>query len=188
MQFPGLLKGTMAVFAVVYFGLGPVTCTTAPGQNTSVTINDLHVTTPAAGWVEPQNAYQEFSDTGIYNLLYDSIYLMNSVKKGFHTTYENAAETTTVVVFIIDYGTAANAAAVCDTLIRSRADNNHPVTLTGFSTSAEGSQSYNGLVVYACFDRFYFQLTFNNYPDPSKAISDAEIFLAKYKSIAEKRQ
>ncbi|HUI91472.1 MAG TPA: hypothetical protein VLX68_04400 [Chitinivibrionales bacterium] len=187
MRLVGLDKEIMAACSILVVGLSFATCTNSPVRSAPAALIDLHVAAPAPGWVESAGAFQEFGDTDVYNLLYDSVYLMNNaVRNGFHTSYENAAETTTVNVVIIDYGTAADAFAVWDTLKHSRADMNHPVTMPDFSASAEGSQTYNGLVVYSCFGRFYFQLTFNNYPDPNRAVADAEAFLGKYKAIAEK--
>jgi hypothetical protein len=179
--------GKTQAYFILIIGILFAACTNSPEQSTPATLSDLHSAAPASGWVESQGGYVEFADTGVFTILYDSIYLVNNaIKGGFRTTYINAAETAMVAVLIIDYGTAANAAAVWDTLKRSRADNNHPVDLPHFLTSAKGSQSYNGLVVYACFGRFYFELTFNNYPDPARAISDAEAFLGSYKAVAEK--
>jgi hypothetical protein len=183
-QLPGLTKEKIAVCAVLFFGLALVTCTTAPVQNTPVTLNDMHVSTPASGWVESQGMYQEIADSTIYSLLYDSTYIKYYTPvKGFITMYENAAETTSVKVIVIDYGTAFNAAAIGDTIKADRATHNHMVDVPGFTSHAIGSQMYHELYIYGSFDKFYIELDFKTYVNDSAAMADACKFLTEYKSI-----
>jgi hypothetical protein len=89
--------GKTPAYFIFIIGLLFAACTNSPEQSTPATLSDLHTAAPASGWVESQGAYVEFGDTGVFNVLYDSIYLMNNaLKGGFRTTYTNAAETTTV--------------------------------------------------------------------------------------------
>lgn len=183
-QLPGIAKEKMAVCVVLCFGLALVTCTTAPVQKNAVTLNDLHVTTPASGWVESQGMYQEIADSTIYSLLYDSTYIKyRTPVNGFITTYENAAETTTAKAIVIDYGTTANAAVVRDTIENDRARYNHMVNVPGFTTHALGSQMYHELYIFGSFDKFYIELDLKTYVSDSAAMFDACKFLTKYKSI-----
>jgi hypothetical protein len=169
---------------ILCLGLAFMTCTTAPVQNTPVTITDLHVATPASGWVEGQGTYQGLTHATMYSLLYDSTYIKyHTVLNGFITTYVNAAETTTAKIITIDYGTAAAAAAVWDTIKENRAVHNHMVDVPGFTTYAVGSQMYHELYVFACFDKFYIELDLKTYEKDSVAMVDACAFLTKYKSI-----
>jgi hypothetical protein len=178
------MKVKIAVCVVLCFGLALVTCTTAPVQNTPVTINGLHVASPAAGWVESQGMYQGLTDSTIYSLLYDSTYIKYyTLVNGFITKYENAAETTTVKAIVLDYGTAANAAAVWDTIKADRATHNHMVDVPGFTTHALGSQMYHELYIFGSFDKFYIELDLKTYEKDSAAMSDACKFLTKYASI-----
>jgi hypothetical protein len=183
-QLSGLTKEKMAVCAVLFFGLAFVTCTTAPVQNTPVTMSDLHVATPASGWVESQGMYQEIADSTIYSLLYDSIYIRyHPLVNGFITMYENAAETTSVKAIVLDYGTAANAAAVWDSIKADRATHNHMVDVPGFTAHAVGSQMYHELYIFGSFDKFYIELDLKTYMNDTAAMADACKFLTKYKSI-----
>lgn len=183
-QLPGLKKAKTAVCAVLFFGLALVSCTTAPVQKNAATLNDMHVVSPAAGWVESQGTYQGIADSTIYSMLYDSIYIRyHPLVNGFITTYENAAETTTVKAIVLDYGTAASASAVWDTIKADRATRNHLVDVPGFTTYAVGSQMYHELYIFGSFDKFYIELDLKTYVSDSAAMSDACKFLTKYKSI-----
>lgn len=183
-QLTDLKKEKIAVCTFLYFGLAFVTCTTAPVQKNAATLADMHVTTPASGWVESQGMYQGIADSTIYSLLYDSTYIKyRTPVNGFITTYENAAETTTVKAVVLDYGTAANAAVVRDTIENDRARYNHMVNVPGFTTHALGSQMYHELYIFGSFDKFYIELDLKTYVSDSAAMSDACKFLTEYKSI-----
>jgi hypothetical protein len=186
-QVPRLKKEKMAVCAGLFFGLALVTCTTAPEQNApAATLGDMHAATPVAGWVESQGQYQGFTDATFDSFFYDPTYITyHTLVNGFITMYQNAtaAETLTANAIVMDYGTAANAAAVWDTITKDRATRNHMVDVPGFTIYAIGSQMYHELYVFACFDKFYVELDLKTYASDSVAMSDACKFLTKYKAI-----
>jgi hypothetical protein len=164
-----------------------VTCTTAPEQNASAaTLGDMHVATPAAGWVESQDMYQGFTAATFDSFFYDPTYITyQTLVNGFIAIYQNAtaAETLTAKAIVMDYGTAANAAAIWDTITEDRAAHNHMVDVPGFTTCAIGSQLYHELNVFSWFDKFYIELDLKTYENDSVAMADACKFLTKYKSI-----
>jgi hypothetical protein len=83
--------------------------------------------------------------------------------------------------YIMDFGTSANATAMFNTIMSRAVDKktftSFPSTIAGFDDSP-----LVGIIAYAHFSRFFFQMDLKGYSDKTKAIDDAERFLTILKS------
>ena len=82
---------------------------------------------------------------------------------------------------IMDFGTSANATAMFNTMMSRAVDKK---AFASFPNSVAGLD-YSpliGIVAYAHFSRFFFQMDLEGYNDKTKAIDDAEKFLTILKS------
>jgi hypothetical protein len=83
--------------------------------------------------------------------------------------------------YIMDFGTSANAGNMFDTVMSKAVDKK---AFTSFPVSVAGldDSPLVGIIAYAHFGRFFFQLDLEGYSDKTKAIDDAEKFLTILKS------
>jgi hypothetical protein len=189
-RIPMVLRWTRAAAAVLCFGCLAMNCTKSSGgpvQTAPATLNDMHVAAPVTGWAETPGAYQGFTVATFDSFFYDPTYITyHTLVSGFITIYQNAtaAETLTVKAIVMDYGTAANAAAIWDTITEDRALHNHMVQIPGFTSCAIGSQMYHELYVFAHLEKFYIELDVKEANESdSVAMLDACQFMTKYKSV-----
>jgi hypothetical protein len=185
--------GNHDVVTVCYLDTGEGTCTASSAWNAILT--DLKVADEIAGW--KSGKYTEFTPWTLWDLINggdDKYTAESTLVKGFIQFLDDTVNgaNTSIGLRIMDYGTAANAAAMYHKIKPPSLPDSldyfktNPFAVPPFDTSILIARPTGGGVeAYAHFDRFYFQLSNSGYALTDEAVADIKLFIVYFQSIAQ---
>lgn len=180
-----LVLVTFAVIASLCIVCSPASQLTVKAPSTTPIDSMIFASAEISPWKADSVAY--YQGTALYNGIDGGAgqYLdQGLIETAIQTLVNNASpsnDSLNCKAYIMDFGTSANATNMFDTVMSKAVDKktftSFPSTIAGFDDSP-----LVGIIAYAHFDRFFFQMDLEGYSDKTKAINDADKFLTILKS------
>jgi hypothetical protein len=174
-QIVGLLFTSLSIFS----------CTntaTSPQPGTNIILADLHITTQIPGWTAAGNPVN-FVDSTITNFVdggsstYCGTCSHSTLKAGFQQIMSKSQSAYYLKLFVIDYGTAANAAAEFDKMVQGSSWTTEN-SLSPYSISdLFYTNNSDGINLRSHFKNFFVEFQFTAYDSSAQAVPDASAFL-----------
>jgi len=149
-------------------------------------VKNLRIANEISGWTEEADGYREFNPSNMYDMIDGGVtpYLTAGLVEGIRQVFIQIRGTDTIQLTadVEDFGNENNAQNIFNTItaasiIDSIKFSEYP------STKVVGSNNQLGIeiIIFAHFNKFYFELKFNNYGNLADfVIEESKKFLSFY--------
>jgi hypothetical protein len=149
---------------------------------TNQPLKDFVLTSNAVpGWTAPDSNVAYFDSLNLFNLIDGGSvpYIQGGLDTGVRQSLKHDS-TLFGTVMAMDFVTAQKAAAIFGFEAQ---DNNATAQLAGFTKSdALCYVFYGGVIAFAHFGKYYFNVKLSGYSDSASSVNDAARFVMEYKS------
>jgi hypothetical protein len=105
------------------------------------------------------------------------------LKAGIHCVMNDSTKQAAAAIFVMDYGTAANAKSEFDSRSGQQLAYSVKDTIPSFpDTVAVGAEHSGGITAFAHFGNYYCELELTGYDPSANAAADADLFFSYFKS------
>jgi hypothetical protein len=172
-----VMSGTMGSAVIFLFSCGP----TSPGKSAAV-LSDMVITNQISGWAPVGNPVN-FFDSTIFNLVdggsntYCGTCSHSTLKAGFQEMMSKSQSADNLRMFVIDYGTVANAQSEFDIMVQGSSWTTENSLPPYSASELFYTSNSDGINLRSHFNNLYIEFQLTGYDSSAQAVPDASAFI-----------